>query len=42
MSRPSIEQLLALMMKQTIDKKKAKGKRRKLKEKKEGKTARAT
>ncbi len=31
MSRPSIEQLLALMMKQTIDEKKAKGKRRKLK-----------
>ncbi len=33
MSRPSIEQLLALMMKQTIDEKKAKEKRRKLKEK---------
>ncbi len=43
MSRPSIEQLLALMMKQTIDEKKAKEKRRKLKEKKkEEKTARAT
>ncbi len=38
MSRPSIEQLLALMMKQTIDEKK----RRKLKEKRRKRRNRAT